>query len=315
MNILFVWSGLTGYMGDCWRELASKDGVQLKVAVDLGEKQIGGIFSADETLRGLDWSNDLPGKEYRPDYMFVVGWHNKLCRRAALRDWGANCRKIICFDMPWEWRIRKFAARFVLWRYLSRFDAAFIPGAATWPYARWLGFSKDRIFRGMYGTNMERFPPHIGGGGFLYVGRDAPEKGLDVLRTAYAMYKERGGRWELRIVNGISPDSLGKIYSGGDCFVLASRWEPWGVVLAEAAGAGLPVICTDKCGARHEVVGTNDFVVKAGDPRALADAMLKMERLDVEVRNVLGAGNRQLALSYSCAMWANKVLDILECLR
>ena len=145
MNILFVWSGLTGYMGDCWRELANMDGIQLKVAVDLGEKQIGRSFSADETLRGLDWSNDLPGNEYHPDFVFLVGWHNTLCRRAALRNWGVNCQKIICFDMPWEWRIRKFAARFVLWRYLRRFDAAFIPGTSTWPYARWLGFGEDRI--------------------------------------------------------------------------------------------------------------------------------------------------------------------------
>ena len=313
-KILFVWSGLTGYMGDCWRELSGRDGVELKIAVDLGEKHIGGMFNADETLRGLDWSDDLP-ENFSPDVVFVVGWHNALCRRAAMRDWGADCRKVICFDMPWEWRVRKFAARLVLWRYLRRFDAAFIPGRATWPYARWLGFGKDRIFKGMYGTDMKRFGPHKGGGGFLYVGRDAPEKGLDLLRRAHELYRKKGGGWALDIVCGVPPGRLGPIYSGADCFVLASRWEPWGVVLAEAAGAGLPIICTDKCGARHEVAGKNGFVVRAGDAASMADAMMRMERLGDGARRAFGEESRRLAAPYSCAAWADKVLDIVGRLR
>ena len=305
-KILFVWSGLSGYMGDCWRELARRNGVELKVAVDIGEKRIGGMFNADEVMRGLDWSAELP-EGYHPDIAFVVGWHNALCRRAAKRDWGGGCRKVMCFDMPWEWRLRKIAARFVLWRYLRRFDAVFVPGAATLPYARWLGFARNRIFMGMYGTDMGRFPPHVGGAGFLYVGRDAPEKGLDVLRRAHVLYRNMGGSWDLNIVSGVSPDSLGPVYAAADCFVLASIWEPWGVVLAEAAGAGLPIICTDKCGARHEVVDGNGFVVKAGDAKAMADAMMRMERLDVGARGDMGDRGRGLAAMYSCAAWADKV--------
>ena len=319
MKILFVWSGLTGYMGDCWRELAKVPGVELKVSVDTSGSLSGGRFEADDVMRGLDWSKDLP-TDWTPDVVFTVGWRNALCRAAALRDWGARTRKVCCFDMPWEWRLRKILARFVLWRYLRRFDAAFVNGVCAARYARWLGFGESQIHRGLIATNTRRFGAHVGGRGFLYVGRESAEKGLDVLRAAHERYRSEGGTWPLEIVNGVSPDALGPIYAGADCFVLASLYEPWGVVLVEAAAAGLPIICTDACGARHEVVKGNGIVVPAGDVAALAAAMCKISRVEhverVEVGE-LGVGDRidgelgrELAKPYSCEAWAKRVLDI-----
>ena len=307
MKILFVWSGLSGYMGDCWRELSRKGGVELKVSVDARSSLSGGRFDANETLRDLDWSESLP-EGWGPDVVFTVGWRNSLCRAAALRDWGDTAKTVCCFDMPWEWRLRKIAARFVLWRYLRRFDAAFVNGASARRYARWLGFHEERIFTGLIATNLRRFGAHVGGKGFLYVGRDSPEKGLDVLRAAHEIYRSRGGRWPLRMVNGVSPDELGPIYAAADCFVLASVHEPWGVVLVEAAAAGLPIICTDACGARHEVVKGNGIVVKAGDARALAEAMGRIENGELRIEDL--EMGRELAKPYSCEAWAERVLDI-----
>ena len=60
MKVLFVWSGLSGYMGDCWRELAGKEGVELKVAVDARSGLPGSRFDANDVLHGLDWSESLP---------------------------------------------------------------------------------------------------------------------------------------------------------------------------------------------------------------------------------------------------------------
>lgn len=314
MKVLFVWSGLTGYMGDCWRALVSRGGVELKVVVDLEEKWFGSQFSPDDVLRELDWSQRLPNY-WSPDVVFLVGWHNKLCRHAALKYSKLKTKDsklVCCFDMPWEWKLRKFAARFVLWRYLRRFDAAFVPGTSAARYARWLGFAESNVFKGLFATNTRRFEGcRKGGGGFLYVGRDAPEKGIDVLRTAHKIYRTKGGNWPLKIVNGVSPDELGSAYAQADCFVLASRWEPWGVVLVEAAAAGLPIICTDRCGARHEVVKGNGIVVKAGDADILATAMLKVERGESNINPGLG---RELSKPYSSEAWADRVVDICNSL-
>ena len=313
-RILFVWSGLNGYMGDCWRELARRDGVDVKVVVDVENKYFGGSFNPEEVLRGLDWQTSLPSlvnSSWKPDVVFIVGWHNKMCRIAASMDWD-GAKKVCCFDMPWEWKLRKVFARFVLWRYLRKFDMAFVPGAASLAYARWLGFGRERIFTGLYGTNTNRFSEHCGGKGLLFVGRDAPEKGLDVLRKAHEAYKASGGTWDLRIVNGVAPDSLGKIYADADCFVLPSRWEPWGVVLVEAAAAGLPVICTDKCGARHEVVRGTGFVVNSGDAKALADAIKQISGMGRKEREALGGVGKALAAQYSCEAWADRVISICD---
>lgn len=311
MKILFVWSGLTGYMGSCWRELASRPGVDLKVVVDCANDVIGKGFNPSEVMAGLDWAPSLDAiGSWGPDTVFSVGWHNKVCRSAALRRWGASTKKVCCFDMPWEFKPRKFAARFVLWRYLRNFDAAFVPGASAARYARWLGFGENRIFCGLFSTDTRRFELHKGGAGFLCVGRDAPEKGFDILRAAHSLYVAKGGTWPLKIVSGVAPSELGPIYAETDCFVLASRCEPWGVVLAEAAAAGLPIICTDVCGARHELVKGNGLVVKAGSARALADAMLKVGGKDGALPD--GEIGRVLAKQYSCAAWADRVVGICE---
>ena len=310
MKILFVWPGLTGYMGDCWRALAHRDGVELRIVVDLSDTHYGAGFDASDVMRGLDWSDALP-EGWIPDVAFIVGWRNGLCRTAALSSALEGVPKVCCFDMPWEWRLRKFVARFALRSYLRRFAAAYVPGAASRPYAKWLGF--NRIYEGLFATDLRRFGSAVdedgSRGGFLYVGRESPEKGTDVLRAAHSLYRERGGTWNLRIVSNASPSELGAVYGSAGAFVLASRWEPWGVVLAEAAGAGLPIICTDRCGARHEVVrdGVNGRIVKAGCVRALADAMLEAESGKFD-----GPAGRALASNYGCGPWADRVLKICE---
>lgn len=309
MKVLFVWPGLTGYMGDCWRELAKRDGIDLRIVVDLSDKYFGGNFKPDDVLHDLNWQTDLSSLNgWTPDIVFAVGWHNQVCRGAI--DAFPNAKKVCCFDMPLEWRVRKIVARFILWRYLRRFDAAFVPGAIATKYARWLGFNDDSVFKGLFSTDITRFKAHNGGGGFLFLGREVPEKGIDVLRKAYDLYKSNGGKWPLQVVSKASPSEVAKYYSEADCFVLPSRWEPWGVVLAEAAAARLPIICTDKCGARHEVVSDNGFVVKSGDAKALASAMHKIENMSVDERLAMGAKGKALAQPYSCKAWADRVIDI-----
>lgn len=307
-KVLFVWPGLTGYMGDCWRELASRAGIELKVVVDLADRQYGAGFVAEEVMRGLDWSGSLP-KEWSPDIAFIVGWRNALCRLAACLPALQHVPKICCFDMPWELRVRKIMARFILHSYLNKFAAAYIPGKVSRKYAKWLGFEK--IYEGLFATNLNRFANlHKGNrAGFLYVGRDSVEKGTSILKAAHRLYREQGGAWDLKIVTGLSPSQIAEVYGESGAFVLASLWEPWGVVLAEAAGAGLPIICTDKCGARHEVLrdGINGKVVRANNVQELAAAMH-----EAESGKFNGEVGKTLAADYGCAPWADRVIKICE---
>lgn len=129
---------------------------------------------------------------------------------------------------------------------------------------------------------------------FLFVGRYAPVKGVSILVEAYRLYSRHSPEpWPL-IVAGDGP--LKHLFSGvpgiqdvgfvqtkqltgvlaeAACLVLPSILEPWGVVIQEAAAAGLGVICTDECGAGDVFVqrDVNGFVVPTGSVDALADAM------------------------------------------
>ena len=52
MKILFVWTGVTSYMADCWRELARKPDIELKVVIE--RHSSGAEIDVSKTLSGFD---------------------------------------------------------------------------------------------------------------------------------------------------------------------------------------------------------------------------------------------------------------------
>src|SRR5205085_9673410 len=117
----------------------------------------------------------------------------------------------------------------------------------------------------------------------LYVGRLDPEKGVDVLLRACtgldadvvvvgagsqeaALRAAAGPR--VRFAGRVERDALPALLAAADVFCLPSRSEQWGMVLNEAALAGLPLVATDAAGGAHDLVEP-EFVVPAGDEDAL----------------------------------------------
>ncbi len=347
MNIVISWTGLTGYTGDCWRALAALPDVRLKAYVEptAADQE----FRAERELAGLDARmlkrDEVPGKDvedevaaFAPDVVFVVGWRAKSCRWFAQNPKWTQAKKVLVCDMPFAWTPRKIAARVALAGYLRHFAAAFVPGETSARYMRWLGFGGRRpIFTGLHCTNLRRFDGLGSRAGrsvrrFLYVGRYSEEKGLDVLLAAYRRYRARvESPWGLdcvgtghcadmlKGVDGVvdlgfkSPAELAEVYAAHDAFVLASRFEPWGLVLVEAAAAGLPIVCTDVCGAVGKAVCANGVVVRSGDVDAFADALERIHRMDDDARAEMGAQGRALVGEFSCEAWAERVRALCNC--
>lgn len=98
---------------------------------------------------------------------------------------------------------------------------------------------------------------------------DGPERELLERRAALATAPGRvlfTGRQE--------GEGLAAWYRLGSVFALASAHEPFGAVVNEALVAGMPVICSDRAGARALVAaGKNGEVVDAGRPEALDEAL------------------------------------------
>jgi glycosyltransferase involved in cell wall biosynthesis len=170
---------------------------------------------------------------------------------------------------------------------------------------------------------------------YLFVGRPAPEKGLDVLLAAWRsaalpphsalalvgvgrdfadLHGEGSGRAEKERVVCLDPvgrEQLRDIYASAHVLVLPSiptpRFrEPWGLVVNEAMNRGLAVLATDAVGAAAGGLvrdGDTGLVVPAGDAGRLAAAM---ERLgsDAALRSALGAAGARAVAGYTYDAWA-----------
>jgi glycosyltransferase involved in cell wall biosynthesis len=112
------------------------------------------------------------------------------------------------------------------------------------------------------------------------------------------------------------PSEQAKIFAEHGAFVLPSKFEPWGVVIAEAAASGLPLICTTACGAALDLVrpGVNGLLTEPGDVDGLARAMRWMHDHESELA-AMGRRGQALARNFSAEAWAerwhNYVIDLV----
>ena len=92
---------------------------------------------------------------------------------------------------------------------------------------------------------------------------------------------------QLRQIPGVTmhgflqPPQLAALMRQVSCFVLTSHIEPYGVVVHEAAVAGLPVLCTDFAGATAGLLqdSYNGWIVASGDVQRWAEAMARLAAL------------------------------------
>jgi glycosyltransferase involved in cell wall biosynthesis len=143
----------------------------------------------------------------------------------------------------------------------------------------------------------------------LFAGRDVREKGLDVLRAAWA--QARLEEAELRTASDLEPVELRNFYASGSVLVVPSLRtrsfrEPWGLVCNEAMNQGLAIIASDETGAvagglvRHE---RNGLITRAGDAGELATALTRLHG-DPGLRRRLGEAGRRDVASYTYAAYA-----------
>jgi glycosyltransferase involved in cell wall biosynthesis len=79
--------------------------------------------------------------------------------------------------------------------------------------------------------------------------------------------------------------TVSALYRGSDVLVLPSRYEPWALVVNEAAAAGMALVCSDVVGAAIELVrdGVNGRLFPEGDQQAATECLLDVtapERID-----------------------------------
>jgi len=350
MRLVYCGADISGYAAACWRALAQTRGLDVLVLARYAG-------TGGDTAFGLDLMHDIPCRllspaefetaelvqalvvSHAPDFIFISGWCFKAYRSLLKVKALKNCRFVMGMDTPLQYTWRQSAARFILPSYLRRMDAVFVPGERSFQYARYLGVNERKIHRGVYGFDVRAFNSSHEGRvrqawprRFLFVGRYAPVKGLDVLISAYRKYRESVrdpwsltccGKGEMAaLLQGepgvtdhgfVPPAEQPALFAEHGVFILPSRYEPWGIVLGEACASGMPVICTQACGSGVELVRPyyNGLLCATDDVEALAQQMVWMHEHDAELPR-MGERSMAFAAPYAAELWAERLFLILR---
>jgi glycosyltransferase involved in cell wall biosynthesis len=169
-------------------------------------------------------------------------------------------------------------------------------------------------------------------GRVLFAGSDALRKGLHYLAQAAALLKHDFPNLDVRVAGDL-PDCvtnhslcrnirfLGKLTSGqmqdeylsADCFVLPSLSEGFAGVVAEAIGAGCPVVLTKEAGS-PVVDGREGIVVPARNSEKLAEGIRRL-LVDRDFRASCSARCLETKDFYSESAWSRRLIEALECIR
>ena len=84
---------------------------------------------------------------------------------------------------------------------------------------------------------------------------------------------------------------VAEIMHTSDIVVIPSKWEGFGLIAAEAMACGKPVVASNVCGLA-EVVGNAGFTAAYSEPKAFAQAILRLESAELYTACQKNAGQR-----------------------
>lgn len=283
--------------------------------------------------------------DFQPDAVLLAGWSDrgyvKVCKRLKAKDIPiiAGC------DTQWKGSLRQYIACALAPWYVHKFiDVLWVSGERQRQLANKLSYQGARCWDGYYACDWDFFsatgfrrlkqesemledeqhPEAKPLKSFAFVGRYAPEKGLKTLAEAYKLYSQEVAEpWKLvcagkgcckslildagaEDLGFIQPEALPEFLAGAHAFILPSNFEPWGVVVQEAAASGLPMIVSDACGAGVHLLRDrwNGRSFAAGDPAHLADCLLWMHQQSDDRLIEMGARSMELSKQYTPERWS-----------
>ena len=86
----------------------------------------------------------------------------------------------------------------------------------------------------------------------------------------------RGLGDRVAVLGAVSPERVNELFLASDVFVLASRFEGYGMALAEAIAHGIPVVSTRTGAIPQTVPAGTGLLVPPDDPAALAQALRRL---------------------------------------
>ncbi|WP_353567787.1 glycosyltransferase family 4 protein [Haloferula sargassicola] len=186
-----------------------------------------------------------------------------------------------------------------------------------------------------YGSTMGQAQVRSGNetieGRFLFVGREALRKGLDLIKEAIPKVKSTFPCAEVRIAGlnrgqlidlfGCEPDGLTPLgnldrneleneYLQADAFILPSRSEGFASVIAEAACYGLPLLVSPQSGTPN--IGGSGVIWLSTESSITVEEGMRTILMDRRRRDELAKSSRELAHYFSEEAWKARLEEALS---
>lgn len=347
MRIALLWTHLSGYLNACLKELASRSGVELFVShlrsdssAPFNDQQFEWITNRF-VLRSKDDNVALDAalEQFQPDILLFSSWYRESYRRAALK-FARRSWRVMTMDNCWEATLKQWGGTIIApWYVRPLADAVLLPGERQAMFARKLGFKQRNILCGALScdqpkieeVHLHRIAEHRPvPRSFLFIGRFVSDKGIDQLVRAYQIYRQRSlAPWPLvccgtgpllsllqnqpgiQIEGFVQPDQLGSRLASAGCLVLPSTFEPWGVVVHEAASAGLLILASRSVGAVVNLVqpNFNGYIFDPRDAEELARLMSHVSCMNEERLEAMSRASNLLSRQFSPSLWADNLMD------
>jgi glycosyltransferase involved in cell wall biosynthesis len=341
MRVAVLWTKLSGYLSRSLRSLQAKGAALLVVNeaatadAPFDEAEFAWIERRHRYVGKPEFATVMGLLEaFQPDVILAT-WHIPAYQRACAPFRGRAVR-VGCADNQWRGTLKQQVGRLTSAIHLRRFyDAMFVTGERQAVWARRMGYAEDRIWKGLYTCDVDafaKFPASLSRPDktFLYAGRLSKEKGIEILRRSYELYRrDCRDPWPLVIAGDgpllpevqamrgvdwkgfVQPSQLPLLLAEASCFVIASTFEPWCVALHEAVSAGLPIICTSECGAAVHLVqdGYNGYLVSPNSVHEMVRAMERITAVPAAKLGEMGRRSSELAKQFTPDRWSTCVLE------
>lgn len=312
IKILYLYAEIMGYNVAVFREYVRNYDAEVHVVHWDTQKHtpfmpasIEGVFYYGKSQFDVNTLYNF-ALDLQPSILFTSGWMDKDYLKVCVQLRHKQFPIVAISDTPYYATLRqKLGTVYFKCFYRKVFDYLWVSGAYQYEYGKRLGFKNSEIIFNALSADLSIFNPiysrirtdkrvhypHQ----FLFVGRFASEKGLVLLIKAWNGIVDKKD-WTLRLVgNGplkeyltlhdsiqitdfVPPEQFDSLVAQSGCLILPSSKEPWALVLHEFAAAGLPIICSDACGAAPVFVISdyNGYTFPSTQVNALQAVMQKI---------------------------------------
>jgi len=347
VRIAVLMTGLTAYQDSCFQTLSELGDDLLLVHPDsMAYAPFDQSRFSNSVQRHIWKTMPSPGalvplvEEFNPDAVIMWSWDGA-GYRAVMKAFRGRALRVMFSSNFWRGTKKQYLG-IVASRFYVRplFEYVWVPSAWAESFARLIGFAGKDIIRGANSADTAVFDRGARDHEelakrrrFVFTGRLIWHKAPTELAEAYRRYRAATDEpWDLEIVGAgplatdfdgidgvtlrgfMQPSELSDLMHESSCLILPSHAEWYGVVVHEAAVAGLPIICSDGVGAVPHLLqdNFNGWTIPAGDVGAMAEAMGRMSALSVERLGAMSDGSRALGSRLSPQIWALNLHEELE---